>query len=126
MELAEIEDKENHLIGQTEFLESTFEIFNLKPLSIAYSGDLRNGSITIYLEFVSIDNSKGIPIKKGDYDSDIYFKVNLYEGTQLLCSGCRSYNAKKFNGYDTIQFKIEFYNAISRATSARIFVSRNS
>lgn len=123
MELSEVESKEKLLVEQTEFLESTFEIFNLKPLSVAYSGG-RNGTITVYLEFISIDGNKKIPIKRDD--SDIYFKINLYENGKLLCSGYRSYDARNFTGYDTLQFRVDFCNTITRATSARIFVSRNS
>ena len=123
MELKDIEILEQELAKNTEILDYTFDSLNLKPLSVAYSGNTNNGSLTTFVEFVSQDSGKKIFLKRDE--NCIYFKINLYEDNKLLCSYSQYYAAKNFNGYDTIKIRVDFCNAITRATSARLFVSKN-
>lgn len=122
MEINDVEALEIELRKNTEILENTFERFNLKVISIAYSGSKYGDHISLYVELATINGDKIIVPKNRESDY-IKIKVNYYENGNLLCSDKEDIHKNGICGYDTIEIGTSYFNIVSRATSARLYVT---
>ncbi len=123
MDEIQCETLENELRKNTEILESTFEQYNLKILSVAYSTSLPKGDeLTTWLEMISIDGDK-IKLPKSILAHSLKIIINFYQNDRLLCSTSTTVFPEQFNGYDTEELHISFCGLITRATKARIFAT---
>ena len=124
MDIKECEVLEIELKKNTEILENTFERFNLKVLSVAYSGNTRDEGLRIWIELTTIDGAK-IKVPRNSYASRADIKFNFYENNSLLCSTSVSVDKDEFCGYDTVEIRLDYSNILSRASSVRVFATLN-
>ncbi len=122
MDIKECESLETELKKNTEILENTFERLNLKVLSIAYSGNIEDTGLNLWVELVALNGSE-IVLPNNCCGCYVDIKVNFYENKKLLCSDSESIFIDDFNGYDTIHIYMQYANILSRATSARIYAT---
>lgn len=120
MNTSEIEILENELKKNTEILENSFEQFNLKVLSVAYSGSKYDGDISFWIEIAAINGTKIMRMK--GY-SCLEIKLNFYENDKLICSAKIQKYKDCFTGYDTLNGSAGVINLIQRATRVRIFAT---
>lgn len=110
----------NELKKNTEILENLFEQYNLRVISIAFSGRSNDTQLDLWVEVSAIKGTK-IKLPKDDAADVISIKVNYYENGNLLCSDYVDIDAENFGGYDTVHLCTYYTNLLNRATSARIF-----
>lgn len=123
MDATQIETLENELRKNTEILDSTFEQYNLKILSVAYSASLPDGDdVKTWLEMIAIEGNK-LQLPKSVMISCLEVKINFYKNDRLLCSAATAIFPDKFNGYDTKEIHISQCGLISQATKVRIFAT---
>ena len=122
MDIRECEALEIELKKNTEILENTFERFNLKVLSVAYSGNRQDEGLNIWVELTTIEGSK-IKIPRSTYTDGVAVKLNFYENDNLLCSTSVTVYKGEFCGYDTVSARLSYSNILTRATSVRLFAA---
>ena len=122
LDINTIEILEHELAKNTEILEITASKFNIKILNIAYNASCHDGTIDVYIEFMTLD---GKAIKKAENSIGLDFKINFYKESKLLYSASCYFDndhIDNFSGYDTIYISSDYTNLIEQATSARVFV----
>ncbi len=109
-------EKALELKKNTEIIENTFNKYNLKVLQYSYTdGGIKYDDCIFYIEISSLEDTT--------LTEDVKIKLNLYdENGEIVSSKDELILAEKFEGYDTINIKINFCRALSRSKTARVFL----